>query len=240
MNGGPYPTTATTTRARSSRIVEHARGKLQSTVALTGPGGTLQPVLVRLLSGPSTGVLALRSRLDFILVQQRLPCVVTLFIRVFGIIALIVSTGDVLQIVQRELAQGQRLITRRKQLDQSLVRFLPRGLVGRIADQQFLDDLAGLVAEFFPETRSYLLTGQGARGEECTECRGCALAGAAVARVGQDGSQKGEISQRLDREDRQLLGNGRIALGGQYGVGQHRAVLGKLLEELLAQLLVLE
>ena len=109
---------------------------------------------MRLLSGPSTGVLSLRSRLDFILVQQRLPRVVTLFIRIFGIIALIVSTGDVLQIVQRELAQGKRLITRRKQLDQSLVRFLPRGLVRRVADQQFLDDLAGLVAELFDETRS--------------------------------------------------------------------------------------
>src|SRR5271157_1688548 len=245
MNGGPDPTTATTTRARSSRIVEHARGKLQSTVALTGPGRTLQPGLVRLLSGPSTGVLALRSRLDFILVQQRLPGVVTLFIRVFGIIALIVSTGDVLQIVQRELAHGKRahakrLITRRKHLDQSLVRFLPRGLVRRITDQQFLDDLSGLVAEFFPETRSYRLTGQGAPGQVSAERRGSALAGATVARARQDGSQKGEISQRLDREDRQLLGNGRIALGGQYGVGQHRAVLGELFEELLAQPPVLE
>src|SRR5271157_1209053 len=154
MNGGPYPTTATTTRARSSRIVEHARGRFQSTVARTGQGRKLHPGLVRLLSGPSTGVLSLRSRLDFIFVQKRLPRVVTLFIRIFGIIALIVSTGDVLQIVQRELAQGQRLITRRKQLDQSLVCFLPRGLVSRIADQQFLDDRAGLVAKLFDETRS--------------------------------------------------------------------------------------
>jgi len=107
MNGGPYPTTATTTRACSSRIVEHARGKLPSTVALTGPGRNHQPGLVRLLSGPSIGGLSLRSRFDFILVQKRLPRVVTLFIRVFGIIALIVATGDVLQIVQRELAHGQ-------------------------------------------------------------------------------------------------------------------------------------
>ena len=63
--------------------------------------------LVRLLSGPSIGGLSLWSRFDFILVQKRLPRVVTLFIRVFGIIALIVTTGDVLQIVQRELAHGQ-------------------------------------------------------------------------------------------------------------------------------------
>ncbi len=107
MNGGPYPTTATTTRACSSRIVEHARGKRPSTVALTGPGRHHQPGLVRLLSGPSIGGLSLRSRFDFILVQKRLPRVVTLFIRVIGIIALIVATGDVLQIVQRELAHGQ-------------------------------------------------------------------------------------------------------------------------------------
>src|SRR5208337_917066 len=109
--------------ARTRETSVHSCSDWSGANAPARPGG--------LLSGPSTGVLALRSRLDFILVQQRLPCVVTPFVRVLGIIALIVSTGDVLQIVQRELAHGQRLITRRKHLDQSLVRFLPRGLVGR-------------------------------------------------------------------------------------------------------------
>ena len=55
--------------------------------------------------------------------------------------------------------------------------FPSAGLVRRITDQQLLDDLAGLVAEFFPETRSYRLTGQGARGQVSAERRGCALAG---------------------------------------------------------------
>ena len=88
------------------------------------------------------------------LFKKRLPRVETLFVRIVGIIALIVSTGDVFQIVERKLAHGQRLLTWRKHFDQSLVRFLQRGLIRGIADQQFLDDLTGLVAELFAETCS--------------------------------------------------------------------------------------
>ena len=72
--------------------------------------------------GRSTGRLALRRRLQLALAQQGLPGVPALLVGFLGVVALVASAGDGLEVLEGQLADHERVIAGREQVDQALER----------------------------------------------------------------------------------------------------------------------